>query len=261
MTNIHQVHTKQIELQDLFRLNHFTYRALSSDVTFPLKEPVSIPWFFNKETFYDKDPWKYQINKYGFRGKDWNFKKSPAFFGCSCTFGIGVETPASDIVAKTLNYECVPNLGLPAGSILNIIKLFAAFTKHHSISHAFITIPPISRVFLPAVFNKEWAFENYLPHFIGHDKKKHKKVISVITEDVSMAYACDYIEWANLIAKDKKIKLHWGAWEPHTYDFLESLKLKPYFWSNPDKARDAAHPGIKSHEKLAKLCCEKIGNV
>ena len=82
------------------------------------------------EKFFNKDPWKYKINKYCFRGPTWNFKPSVVVFGCSTIFGIGVEKSVTDVMSELLD-QPVHNLGVPGASATNIIKTFVSFANLH----------------------------------------------------------------------------------------------------------------------------------
>jgi|TARA_B110000908_G_C10168588_1_gene409669 hypothetical protein len=256
MNDIDQIQASKVTLQDLYRYNQFVY--YESNKQNSIGKAYSTPFFIEPEKFQNNDPWDYNINSYGFRSNDWTFEKTPAFFGCSCVFGIGVKTPASDIVRGKLGVKSIPNLGSPGVSLANIIKLFAAFVKLHPVSEAFIIIPPITRVLLPTYNDKDaWQLVNYLPNYVyKNDKKFHKKVFQVLNDNVAKSYAVDYIDWANLIAKDNDIKIHWGAWEKDTYKFLKSAVDTSFYWSNPPNmlARDGAHPGQEAHQLLAEKC-------
>lgn len=253
--NNNQIQSSKITLDNLYLTNEQT--KLESQHRNSIGQSYSVPYFNHPEKDQEKDPWDYQINKYGFRGKDWTFEKTPAFFGCSCTFGVGVQIPASEILADKLQVECIPNLGIPGGSIVNIIKTFVAFINHHPVSDAFIIIPPISRIFLPGYdnVNNEWLYVNYLSNHMRNPRKYYKSVYKVFTDDITRSYALDYIDWANEVAKTRNIKIHWGTWDKDTHKFLVDSVDSSFMWHDGHpKARDGMHPGIGSHIKVAKQC-------
>ena len=260
MNNTEQIYTAKATIDELYRYNEQVYyESCRKD---SVGYEYSTPYFSIPEKYQKKDPWEYKINRYGFRGKEWTFEKTPALFGCSCTFGIGVRKPSTELLQNKLDTSTIPNLGIPGGSIVNIIKLFSAFTKLHPVSEAFIIIPPVSRVFVPLYSNeKQWTHHNYLPNFTPIDKKQHKAVYKVFSNEVSQSYACDYIEWANYIAKARNIQIHWGTWCKYTYnDFLIDVVESPFFWDiRSSGARDGSHPGIEAHERLADQCVSLLG--
>jgi len=256
MNDINQIQSSKVTLQDLYRYNQFVYYESRKQNS--IGKAYSTPFFIEPEKFQHNDPWDYKINSHGYRGNEWAFEKTPAFFGCSCTFGVGVKAPASDIVCGELGVKSIPNLGSPGVSLANIVKLFASFVKLHPVSDAFIIIPPITRILLPTYNDKDaWQLINYLPNYVyKNDNKYHKKVFQVFNDNVAKSYAVDYIDWANLIAKDNCIKIHWGTWEKDTYEFLKLAIDTPFYWDNPPTmlARDGAHPGQEAHSILAEKC-------
>lgn len=217
------------------------------------------------EKFSKLFPWKYKINQYGFRGSSWDFMKSPAFFGCSCTFGVGVETPMSEFVQQKYKNRIIPNLGLPGASVLNIIKAFVAFAKLHPMSHAFITLPPLSRFFYPSVRNNVWNFTNLLTNYRTSEHvsdKLQKNIFRMWTDGPSVSYTLDYIDWAEEVAKAHNIKLFWSTWDKvDTEPFLREV-VKDRFFSWPTieciDARDGSHPGQAAHRQVADVCWDII---
>ena len=254
--NSDQIQSSKITLDNLYLTNESVQlEAVRSN---SVGQSFSTPYFYIPEKDQEKDPWDYQINKYGFRGKDWTFKKTPAFFGCSCTFGIGVKVPGSEILADMMQIESIPNLGLPGASTVNIIKTFAAFVNYHPVSDAFIIIPPLTRLFLPKKedTNSKWRYVNYIPNHVREPRKYHKNVYRVFTDEICYSYAVDYIDWATIVAKTHNIKIHWGAWDTDTYKFLVDIVDSPFMWkyNYGSPARDGKHPGSQSHIEMAKQC-------
>jgi len=205
------------------------------------------------------DPWKYRINQYGYRGADWDFKKSPAVFGCSTTFGIGVSVPAAEILQGKYNDRVIPNLGVPSGSVVNIIKLFAAFAHLHPMSHAFITLPSMDRFFYVSLENWGANIGNLFsthPYLLVKEKTKDH-FFKIWLNGPSESYALDYIDWAQQIAAAYDIKLFWTTWDiKQTAPLLKHAvgdKFFKYSTINSDDSRDKAHPGIRSQQELADI--------
>ena len=212
------------------------------------------------------DPWKYCVNQYGYRGADWDFKKSPAIFGDSTAFGVGVCSPAAEILQKKYNDRVIPNLGIPSGSVVNIIKLFAAFAHLHPMSHAFITLPSIDRFF--HVSYQDWGvnignlFPTHSSAFVEQKTKDH--FFKIWLDGPNTSYALDYIDWAQQIALTYDIKLYWTTWDSRqTAKLLQTAvgdKFFKYSSINSDDSRDKAHPGIRSHRDLADIYWNIIQN-
>ena len=254
--NNDQIQTSKITLDNLYLTNEWV--KIESQRRNSVGRSYSTPYFGHPEKNQKKDPWEYQLNKYGFRGKDWTFEKTPAFFGCSCTFGVGVKIPSSEILADKLQIESIPNIGLPGASIVNIIKTFVAFINHHPVSDAFIILPPISRIFLPK-HNDDWCYINYIPDSVREPARYHGNVFRVFTDEICYSYALDYIDWASEVAKTRNIKIHWSSWNKDTYKLLvDSVDSSFMWWLGGPVARDRMHPGPKAHNDLAQHCYELL---
>ena len=92
-----------------------------------------------------------------------------------------------------------------------------------------------------------------------NDKKFFKKVVSIFNDDVLTSYLSDYIDWANEIAKNRGITIHWGSWDTDVLDLLRQKNINAsLFRFDLDKARDGGHPGPKCHEDLCNVIYEKI---
>ena len=222
------------------------------------------PYFNNKELYFDKDPWHYYINKYCYRGDNWTFKKVPAFFGCSFTFGIGVKTPFPMLIQNRYdNDTIIPNIGIPGGSAIAIIKSFVAFANIHPMSHAFISLPQIDRFHYSARCDDTWVFDQIVPNAL--DKKSptvtsQKRILSMWMGDMSRAFTTDYIDWAESVAESKGIKIFWSSWDDETHKFIKPLVANNFEWPPNDdkKGRDGMHPSPLVHENVAQIIWDII---
>jgi hypothetical protein len=262
--HLDQIQTSKITIDTIGKLNSFIFiNSSNTNKVRQAYETIGFPPAPN-EIDSDIDPWKYKINQYGFRGDDWNFKKSPAFFGCSVTFGIGVKTPTAEIIQSKYTDIVIPNLGAPGGSIVNIIKTFVAFVKLHPVSHAFIILPQPARFFYPKLVNNAWDFMNVLPNFNASpmiSEKCQKQIMQIWTDGPSISYTLDYISWAEEVAKAHDVKIFWSTWDQETVDFL-SAAVKENFIKWPKSitrdSRDRMHPGQKNHQQFAEICWDII---
>ena len=258
MNKLEKISTSNVKITDLHEYNEMVdFYAKANDLVgknYKTSTLISLPVNIQHS-------WEYAINSYGFRGLDWTFQKTPAFFGCSCTFGHGVETPVSEILAKKLGVDVIPNLGSPGAGFVTIIKLFSAFTRLHPVSDAIIMLPGINRVFLPEyqLSNKVWNHRNFILNYPRSDKKFFKKVVSVFNDDVLVSYFSDYVDWANEIAKNRDITIHWGSWDSDVLDLLRQKNINTtMFRFNLDRAVDGSHPGPKCHVELSNEIYKKI---
>jgi len=218
---------------------------------------------FDEADDYSSDPWQYEVNKHCFRGRNWKFRKVPAFFGCSFTFGIGVKTPFPQIIENMYGGNAVlPNLGIPGGASLDIIKSFVTMAQLHPMSHAFISLPQIDRMFTPEVLEDKWIFSDVIPNALDktHWKaSKQRKQVEVWVGDLARAYTVDYIDWAELVAKQRGIKLYWSSWDVETDKFIKPYITNHFKWPLGDrKGRDGMHPGPVVHETVAQTIWDII---
>ena len=266
------IQTSKCTLDTICMQNVQVYRCASR--TKNIGKAFTADYFGRPEKFFNDDPWQYSINKYGFRGPDWNFKPSIAVFGCSNIFGIGVKKSVADVMAETLN-QPVHNLGVPGGSSTNIIKTFASFANLHPMTDAIISLPAIQRVFQPEIDYdaNAWIWENKI-HWAGEtDYKLMKAIDRVWKNDVTISHIVDLIDWAELIAKSKGINLHWTSWSPHNPsstnknidfyigDFSSNFFMWPDLKNENNGARDAMHPGPAVVKDLASIFINAIGSI
>jgi len=255
MHSFEQIQTSKITKESIYNLNH--YVLCTSKKNKSIGKAYKTLEFTAREKYSKEFPWKYKINQYGYRGNDWSFEKSPAFFGCSFTFGIGVEHSVAEIMQAKTN-KIIPNLGMPGASVINIIKTFVAFSQLHPIDYAFISLPPVSRFYKPIFQYNQWNSINLIPGF--HDNKEDKQIFKMWTNTTDVAYTVDYIDWAESVAKNLNIKIYWSSWDIETVQLLKNLQLKNIFnWPHiENNARDDLHPGQTTHEKLAESCLRII---
>jgi hypothetical protein len=236
------------------KLNNSTDTFIPTGQSFETVELLHIPEVNSKI-----DPWKYRINQYGYRGDDWDFKKSPAIFGDSTALGVGVPVPAAEMLQGKYNDRIIPNLGVPSGSVVSIVKTFAAFARLHPMSHAFITLPSIDRFHYTSLHGEGIILGNLLPTWSNPriEDKTREYFFKVWLNGPNITYALDYIDWAQQIATAYDIKLFWTTWDStQTRPLLEHAvgdKFFKYPLINSEDARDKQHPGIQSHRDLADI--------
>ena len=227
---------------------------------------ISLP-----EKHFERDPWEYKINKYGFRGPDWDFKPRIALFGCSFGFGWGVEKDASQVMTEDLNTQVI-NMGIPGASSIHIIKTFASFAKLHPMSHAFISLPPLHRVFMPhrpdkSYLESDFFWSSKFPAQSSSHRKYMNALYKIWTDDALISTVADYIDWAQLIAKDNKIQLYFTNWAdilqqsgPHVDGNIDKMCDNYYSWPklDTDLARDGGHPGPRVLKDYAHTCLQLL---
>lgn len=237
-----------IDSNNICELNHFVYTH-SMKKGFIGKEYSTLS-FHEEEPDAQKYPWLYNINRYGYRGKNWSFNKNTvAFFGCSITFGTGVEYDIASKSQELLNIDCF-NIGQPGASAINILKTFISFLRFHPVNTAIITLPTIDRIYYPTYNGSRggWDYANLIPHWIAPEQRKiHSSAYKFFNTDTNSAYIYDYIKMAELSANVSKTNIIWSSWDENTKDFLKSVTSSGNIANvgnlRLDKARDQLHPG------------------
>jgi hypothetical protein len=254
-----------INLDNIHELNHSVYTH--SLKTKSVGKEYNTLFFGKKEEMTDSDPWMYTINKHGYRGSNWSMNRNVvAFFGCSITFGIGVEKDIASVVQQKTNKECI-NMGQPGASALTVLKTFSTFVKHYPVDTAVITLPSLRRVYYPTYYKKynaeRWNYESLLPHWVNdHHKDLHEIAFKFFDEDVCSAYLYDYVQMAETVAAISNTKIVWSSWDRDTLEFLNSVvdsqNTIPVGDLSVDIARDNLHPGPKFVENWSNIIIDKL---
>lgn len=248
ITKMNKFQKLHITIDSIHELNHFVYTHSFKNKL--IGTEYNTTHFHESEYGVEQDPWKYIINKHGYRGNNWSFnKESIAFFGCSFTFGIGVKKSITESVQEKTGVECI-NLGSPGASSIVIIKTFISFIKLHPIKYAVITLPAIGRIYHPSYdkTTSSWSYSSIVPGYLTpHNEKIYKTAYTFFTEDVSAAYLYDYIQMAKTVATLSNTKIIWSSWDLETLNFLKSIidnqEPLPIGDLSVDIARDNMHPG------------------
>lgn len=213
------------------------------------------------------DPeWDYFVNQHGFRD-NWRLlpnTKKIGFFGCSCTFGIGVQShhTFSSVVEKYYNSRNVEslNLGLPGSGIQRIAKLVSASNKIFNFDYVVVTAPSSTR-FL--ILDEDNLMVDIVPGYVRSDFSHHEKYIyGKFGQNNLDMYYIDYVHWIKSELSNVK-KVLWTSWDPETYKIISSIvdkdSLLPH-WGFVDRGRDS-HPGIRTHYIHAQNIIQRLGKI
>lgn len=247
LNNLQKLH---ITLDNICELNHFVHTHSLKNNTVG-KEYTTMS-FHGEEPNAESDPWHYKINKFGYRGENWSFdRQSIPFFGCSFTFGTGVEADIATAVSLATGKTC-HNLGQPGASAISILKTFVAFNKLHSTDVAIVTLPQLERVYYPTFLSNlnVWTYSSLIPHWKSKENEKvHNHAYNFFKDSTSAAYLYDYIKMAELSAEVNNTTIIWSSWDKITEQFLrevtESKRIVQVGDARLDLARDGLHPGPK----------------
>lgn len=216
-----------------------------------------------------ENDWDYYFNEYGFRGK-WRLNtdaKKIGFFGCSITFGVGVQEHQifSNLVESFYGSDKVSavNLGMGGSGIHRIAKLVSAAVRVIDFDAVVLTLPASTRFLISTAENQ---MVDVVPNFTKNEFSAVEKFVYgeyFGKPSLDMFYV-DYIHWINSELKlaNPKMRVLWTSWCVDTYRILEKVidtkELLPRFHVS-DRARDP-HPGPLSHKHHAEHICQHLGN-
>jgi hypothetical protein len=183
----------------------------------------------------------YTFNSEGFRSERFTNNPTAMFLGCSNTIGIGlpVENVWPTLVAKQLNMSCA-NLGQGGASADTAFRLCLGWIDKIKPKIVIFLQPPGIRwemvryqkiEFLGAGFSPRMGYEPYMNDYWSDDNNNHFN-----TEKNTLAI--------QQLCAQRNIK------------FYKIAGMPPH--DQKDLARDLAHAGIKTHQKLAEQVCNNI---
>jgi len=224
-------------------------------------EYIEISYMYNDEHKYvDENSWKYIINPWNFRDH-WNFddnRPKIGFFGCSFTFGEGIDTPNTfaDMVSKKFNLNSF-NFGSGGSGVERVARTVSAVVNLIDIEYAVITLPAWHRVLH---IDDEGSMINLLPGYHHQRFKELSKQLTSLDEEFYATRALSLINWVYDVLNQKNIaqkniKFLISSWDhPLNYvckKLIPSHTIDPFPNIDDKQARDRLHPGIKSHRAHA----------
>jgi hypothetical protein len=213
------------------------------------------------------NPFNYYINDYGYRGR-WEllpYTKKIGFFGCSCTFGAGVDEQHTFAKIIESYYNTTEkkvesfNFGMNGGGVHRMAKLFSEVNNMIEFDTIVVSLPSPYR-FLTLDKNNNYA--DIVPNASFIHAEKEKLVYSALSINELKSIFADYVRWIWAEAKAKNINVVWGSYSQDAIDSISEFIDDVIFWHfGPpeyyniipyiDYGRDNGHPGIKAHAKYA----------
>jgi|TARA_B110000967_G_scaffold200586_1_gene236615 hypothetical protein len=269
-------------IKSLSELVHFSVHVRPAPINIDQVNPPdeTVPWQFpylreEEEKNFDKDPWQYTINQYGFRDVWKNKAKRPniAFYGCSNTFGEGVESSKhwTTLVANHFRFNKF-NFGIGGASALRIARTFVATQQVLNLNYAVILLPGLYRIDYARILSKEVSAKNrqwesgnigMIPDFKpSHltDAKLWKSLYSTFDDNMFIMNLIYAVSMITESAKANNVKIVFSSWCTETLYTLDKINA-PNVYPNIglkgiDVARDELHPGPES----SKLFAEKLAD-
>jgi hypothetical protein len=213
---------------------------------------------------WNSDPWYYTLNSYNFRD-EWNLddpRKRIGFFGCSFTFGEGIEASKqfTNIVGNHFDLN-VFNFGAGGAGVEKVAWTFSAIANHVDLDYAVVTLPAWYR---QLHIDSESHLINLIPAYPHVGFKKLCKTLTELDDDFYITRFCSQVTWIKDIAKYKGIKILFSSWD-HTAntmcrEMLPNDTINPFPNIDDKCARDNMHPGTKSQLAHATQIIEAIND-
>lgn len=213
----------------------------------------------------------FNTNSLGFRDKEILDKVDICYYGCSITYGLGVDIDCrwTNLIDDSIGTRS-NNFGVPGASIEDIAQLFITTTKLISMDTAVFLLPDVLRSTLPIAHNNDFTYSKIYSHYQtvyqkGSDEYKlcdlYFKIPESVHVDKMRAYVEIIINWAKL----KNINLVLASWAYETLSLLnnichDDIKLLRNQMLLDNNGSDGLHPGIESHKKLAGDIVKVINN-
>ena len=212
---------------------------------------------------FDKDPWQYTINQYGFRDVWRNKAKRPniGFYGCSNTFGEGVESSKHWTTLLSKHYNmCKYNFGVGGASALRIARTFVATQQVLNLNYAVILLPSLHRVDCAEIRENRATEMQILPwknpNFSKSQEKKWTDIYATYDNSMFIMNLIYAVSMITESAKANKVRIVFASWDPETLYTLGKINA-PNLYPNrglrtQDLARDGGHPGPESSKLFAR---------
>jgi hypothetical protein len=217
----------------------------------------------------DYAEFQYHINDLGFRGgyPDPSNADILGFFGCSMTFGEGLDTPDNfpHVVSEHLGLDCL-NLGLPGASARRVALTFAAALRIWPMRLAVVTLPSWTRTLY---MDEQGYLKNLHLNYASKDKLR-EDYLRFVNDQHLLYESREAVESIMVNAHLHGVTVIMTSWESITYEMIRAITHTdpPLYqlWDsgssrNPDDyARDNAHPGPRLTRRYALQLIRHIRN-
>ena len=217
-----------------------------------------------KNTVTKDNTFDYYINEYAFRDQVKNLEhtKKIGFFGCSVTFGLGLD---SNNIFPTLveqhlgkNFESI-NLGVTGASVVRIARILSKSLKLFNFSTVIITLPPYERF---SITSPDGSLVDIHPSGNSYTAA-HTAFYRGFNNNTRHALFCDNISWMIAEIENAGVTALWSSWDDATYDVLtkkiDNDNLLPMFNRHTRvMARDGLHPGPEAHLQFSDVIVKRI---
>jgi hypothetical protein len=220
------------------------------------------------ENVDENDVWYYELNDIGLRGNLYKNKDVEcAFFGCSFTFGQGVQFEKTwpYIVGERLFPNKWINFGQMGISFRHMADVFIAASQIYDIKNAIFLLPMFERNKVLIDEKDDQRYCSIIPHLeSGMDGySQAMKFYKNYDELQQFLIFMDTVLKIKLNAQVKRTNVIWATYDMTSKEAFEALGISYIYWDNPffpDIGRDGSHPGPIANKKFAKQIISHIKN-
>ena len=200
-------------------------------------------------------PTQHEHNSYNFRSGDLVTTADVCYYGCSFTYGVGVELNSrwTNQIDSTMGLSS-NNFGVEAIGIDEILNIFTITSRFVKMKRAVFLLPAASRQTIAVPNN---MYINALPMFDRLVRSPTAKHYSSIWHQLPTEYfidrAINSIQLIVRLAELQNISCIFATWDHEVFDILPATKVPEVFLNlaGATMGSDGLHPGPDWHTHVA----------
>ena len=198
---------------------------------------------------------QHEHNSYNFRSGDLVTTADVCYYGCSFTYGVGVELNSrwTNQIDRARGYSS-NNFGVEAIGIDEILNIFTITSRFVDMKRAVFLLPAASRQTIAVPNN---MYINALPM---HDQliqspvaKHYASIWYQLPNEYFIDRAISSIQLIVRLAELQNISCIFATWDNEVFDILPAVKVPEVVGQKKEDPRgsDGLHPGVVWHTRLA----------
>lgn len=216
----------------------------------------------------DKPGQIYYQNEWNHRD-NWTYKeKIVGVFGCSATYGVGVDKNYCNYLQEYFPDMAIWNFGTQAYNLIHMAKKYAGVSNLVDFHTIIMMLPNLRLISLRDGLFKSLTMRSQLDPFGAEfmdmisylHKSYHNDLLA--SDDLHVeAVVARFADYIVDTAKKNKTKLIIGAWDGAAHFVMKGsypeLTLDKR-WQSDRAAFDGCHPSTESHAEIAKILFERM---
>ena len=198
---------------------------------------------------------QHEHNSYNFRSGDLVTTADVCYYGCSFTYGIGVELNSrwTNQIDRAMGYSS-NNFGVEAIGIDEILNIFTITSRFVNMKRAVFLLPAASRQTIAVPNN---MYINALPmadqSIQSPEAKHYSSIWYQLPNEYFIDRAISSIQLIVRLAELQNISCIFATWDNEVFDILPAVKVPEVFTTEvfAAKGSDGLHPGVVYHTHLA----------